>query len=74
MLIQNLLEHLQKLNPNDQIAVIFYTQDEFDGDNQELVSESIWNKAVEEFEQCDDVDSSVTSFIKDQINFLSQEK
>ncbi len=74
MIVKDLIEHLQKLDPNDQIAVIYYTQDEFDGDNHEMIDSSIWNKAVQEFEQCDDVDSSVTAFITDQVNFLRTEK
>ena len=74
MKIVDLYKQLEGKNPDEYIAVIYYTRDEFEGSDNGIIANNLWEQVVSEFESCDDVDSSVTAFINDQIYSIAKEK
>ena len=74
MKIVDLYKQLEGKNPDEHIAVIYYTRDEFEGSDNGIIANNLWEQVVSEFESCDDVDSSVTAFINDQIYSIAKEK
>jgi hypothetical protein len=73
MKIADLYKQLQGRNLNEHIAVIYYTRDEFEGSDNGIIDNKLWEQVVSEFNSCDDVDSSVTAFINDQIYSIAKE-
>ena len=73
MKIRDLSKLLNERQPDEDIAVLWYTKDEFDQTTSVSLSEQMWQRVVDEFENCDDVDASVTSFLTDEIAVIVKE-
>lgn len=53
MKAKDIIEHLNKLNPEEKVMIVYWTkdcvQDWFDEEDQ-IITDEIWNEAVEEFD------------------------
>jgi hypothetical protein len=73
MQVSKLIEDLKKLDPSDEIVIMYWAKDLFDDDFDEdnPISKELWDKTVETVEGNNDLDnpsSEVYDAIYDQLN------
>ena len=73
MQVSKLIEDLKKLDPSDEILIMYWAKDLFDDDFDEdnPISKELWDKTVETVEGNNDLDnpsSEVYDAIYDQLN------
>lgn len=74
MKVKELIKHLTELNPEEQVMVAYWTKDLvqgwFDEEENEIVTDDIWNKAVDEFETYDlqDAGDMILNCVSEEIH------
>jgi hypothetical protein len=66
MKAKQLKEILTHIDDEEQIAVLFWTRDEFEDDNGEEITTPVWNKAVTKFENMN-VDQYPSEALQEQV-------
>jgi hypothetical protein len=58
MQVSKLIEDLKRLDPSDEIVIMYWAKDLFDDDFDEdnPISKELWDKTVETVENSDDLD------------------
>lgn len=66
MKVTRMIEFLNEMNPNDDIAVLWWERQHF-GDADDPVPEEVWSLACDQFDEWDDAGNQLTEWLQDTI-------